>query len=169
MRKSFYTFVLVFVMALIGVSVAFGTSSDQGRRLTGPICVSLKPVGPVRAGTMRSVAKTMNCQSNEVRKIGVAGLIGPPGPKGDKGDKGDAGPRGNNGNDGKDAVGKVRHLCLIPDSYVVVPPLPPIYNSVNGGGEGDQDGDNTEYNILNRACGEGDAGSVDLDVLVPAS
>lgn len=121
------------VVLLIVVSIAGAASNDQGRRLAGPFCVgkrSLKPLGTridarlaiLRAGAVRSVARTQPCRPWEDRKLGLAwpgtvgvgpaGPAGPPGAsiKGDKGDrgekgdsvKGDRGLPGTNGTDGKD-------------------------------------------------------------------
>jgi hypothetical protein len=121
----------LFVLALIVVATATGASSDQGRRLAGPFCVGkanlspffVKKVGWVsRAGVVRSVAVTEQCQSWELRKFGqpdndaateggVPGPAGPQGPKGDKGDKGDTGatgatgPAGPAGKDGTNGEG----------------------------------------------------------------
>ena len=139
------------VMLLIVAGIAGATSNDQGRRLSGPFCVGksfLKPVdgsrttgSPIfkisvlRAGVVRSVARTQPCRAWEDRKLGLAipdidtntpgpaGATGPPGPAGAtgavgpagpagttgpaglKGDKGDTGAQGPPGKDGKDGSG----------------------------------------------------------------
>lgn len=98
----------LFVLALIVVATATGASSDQGRRLAGPFCVGkanlspffVKKVGWVsRAGVVRSVAVTEQCQSWELRKFGqpdndAATEGGVPGPAGPQGDTGAAGKDG---------------------------------------------------------------------------
>jgi hypothetical protein len=108
-------------MLLIAVGIAGAASNDQGRRLAGPFCVGktfLKPVNgskatnsPVytisvlRAGVVRSIARTQSCRPWEERKLGlawpqIAGPAGPPGPAGPKGDTGPAGPKGDPGSPG---------------------------------------------------------------------
>lgn len=88
---------------------------DQGRRLAGPFCVGkrfLKPLdgtratnSPVfkisilRAGVVRSVARTQPCRAWEDRKLGLAwpqipGPAGPAGAQGPQGLKGDTGAQG---------------------------------------------------------------------------
>jgi hypothetical protein len=98
----------LFVLALIVVATATGASSDQGRRLAGPFCVGkanlspffVKKVGWVsRAGVVRSVAVTEQCQSWELRKFGQpdndaateGGVPGPAGPAGKDGTNGEGG------------------------------------------------------------------------------
>ncbi len=84
---------LIVVLAMLGASVAMGASSDQGRRLAGPFCVS------VHTGVVRAIAVTQKCKVGELRKVGVAipitnGTKGPAGPAGLQGAKGDTGPAG---------------------------------------------------------------------------
>ena len=128
MKRNF--FIVAIVLALAVVGIASGASSDQGRRLAGPFCVGKANLSPFyakgigwisRAGVVRSVSVTEQCQRTEIRKFGVAvpdvdvqptaPVAGPQGPKGDKGDKGDtgatgatgpAGPAGKDGTNGGD-------------------------------------------------------------------
>lgn len=93
-------------------------TQDQGRRLAGPFCVGkrfLKPldgsratqnpvfkVSILRAGVVRSVARTQPCRAWEDRKLGLAwpqipGPAGPAGATGPKGDTGAQGPKGDTG------------------------------------------------------------------------
>ena len=118
MRKLYFIISLA-VIALAASAVAGATSSDQGRRLTGPICVGKRDLKPLhvagvkisRAGVMRSVSIYEQCQKTEVRKFGVGlpglkgdpgapGAAGPAGPKGDKGDTGATGAQGEKGDKG---------------------------------------------------------------------
>lgn len=128
---------LILVLALVAILVpalATASSNDQGRRLTGPVCIGksfLKPLHVAgvkisRAGVIRSVSIYEQCQKTEVRKSGLAvpdvdepganvpgqkgdkgdtGATGPAGAKGEKGDTGVPGPTGPQGPVGKDGAG----------------------------------------------------------------
>jgi hypothetical protein len=112
-------FIVAVIAALMLVGIASGASSDQGKRLAGPFCVGkanllpvyVKGVKVIRAGAVRSVAVTEQCQSTENREFGqadndeateggTAGPVGPAGPAGPKGDKGDTGATGAQGEKG---------------------------------------------------------------------
>lgn len=156
--------VVIAIAALITTGVALAASGDQGRRLTGPICISLKPNGPVRAGTMRSVAKTQECHPDEIRKNGVAGLVGPIGPPGPKGDTGATGPQGPPGANGSTPTFNTRALCLIP----VLSHSKVRHVSSAKGGSGDTGPTpDPKYYLLNRACTDTDVNGVPLVVLTP--
>jgi len=114
---------IVLALVLTGVAAAAGGGTGP-KRLAGPFCVG-KPNAGVNAGVVRSVAKTQQCRSYEVRKYGVAvagpiangapgvtgavgatgatGAQGAPGSQGATGSQGAAGTDGKNGLDG--AVG----------------------------------------------------------------
>lgn len=101
MKRNFFIVTIVLALAIVGI--ASGASSDQGRRLAGPFCVGKANLSPFyakgtgwisRAGVVRSVSVTEQCQRTEIRKFGVAvpdvdkdgpTVAGPQGPKGDTG------------------------------------------------------------------------------------
>ena len=158
------------VMLLIVAGIAGATSNDQGRRLSGPFCVGksfLKPVdgsrttgtpifkiSVLRAGVVRSVARTQPCRAWEDRKLGIAipdvdnfppgpagpagatgppgpagatgaaGSVGPAGPAGLKGDKGDKGDTGAQGPPGKDGKDGNGDGCNCHFKTIVVCVLP---------------------------------------------
>lgn len=126
MKKYFVA--LFAILALVTAGFAGASSSDQGRRLTGPFCVGQAWLKPVhvggfkisRAGNVRSVAVTEECQTTELRKVGLAvpdpdvATPGVPGPKGDtgaQGAKGDTGPQGPAG----ELKANVYYFCLSSD------------------------------------------------------
>lgn len=102
--------------SLVGFSTA--ATGDQGRRLTGPICVGKSNLAPVtgktifgqdvtvpRAGQVRSVSVREVCRDDEVRRLGVAlpiqpGTPGAPGTPGNNGSNGAKGDKGNTGSAG---------------------------------------------------------------------
>lgn len=108
MRNRFNVMAIVVIVLGITTAVASGAGADQGRRITGPICVGKRDLKPIhiagftipRAGGMRSVARTQDCRSDEDRKLGVAvpdidpvntGPAGATGPQGPQGGQGPAG------------------------------------------------------------------------------
>jgi hypothetical protein len=130
--KGFFLVLMAVVMTVGVLAVTAGgapkaskATDDQGRRLAGPFCIGksfLKPLdggratrqirfqlAVLRAGAVRSVAKTQPCRPWENRKLGLAwpglpgtgtgpaGLQGPPGPAGAQGPPGPAGPKGDTG------------------------------------------------------------------------
>jgi len=98
--KRFLAVTAAAVAALAVAGLGLAASGDQGRRITGPICVG-KPNAGALAGTMRSVARTQPCRSYEIRKLGVAAPDddppATPGPAGATGPQGPPGPAGSNG------------------------------------------------------------------------
>ena len=107
-----YAFVAVVAVALLVAVTASGAPSDQGRRLTGPVCIgksglkNLEGGGRqlrhghaterwaiLRAGVVRSVAKNRKCFPWEIRRNGV-GLPQTPGPRGPAGERGAPGAQG---------------------------------------------------------------------------
>lgn len=146
--KGKWLLVAAVLAAVVLVGVASGATKDQGRRLAGPFCIgkrNLLPIGSqtslravLRAGVVRSVARTQPCRPWEDRKLGLAvsgpaGPAGPPGPpgpagagargetgatgaKGDKGaqgEKGDKGAKGDTGAAGKDGLGNgIIYACV---------------------------------------------------------
>lgn len=100
--------VSLLLVAGFATTVATGATSDKGRRLAGPFCISLD------TGVVRAVAVNQACRPGEVRKVGVAipcrtltgaivftsrGCVGPRGARGPKGDNG-MGIQGAPGKDG---------------------------------------------------------------------
>ena len=85
---------------IVTATVAGASSSDKGRRLAGPFCVSLN------TGVVRSVAVGQDCKAGEVRKVGLAvtGPRGPVGPKGADGKNGVDGKNGGNGSNGSNGA-----------------------------------------------------------------
>jgi hypothetical protein len=133
--------IIATIIALILATTALAGSTDQGRRLAGPFCVGKANLLPFntpqgwvsRAGVVRSVARTQECNSWENRKFGVAVPDNDPvsptidyraprdgqdGAKGDKGDTGvtgatgPAGPAGPAGADGKDGTNGLGNATL---------------------------------------------------------
>lgn len=146
--KLFLTFVIVAVTSLLLAGISLSASSDKGRRLTGPFCIGkpfLRPLGAkgvpivpllpartyedrlinsqvavLRAGVVRSVAKSEPCRPWENRKDGVAipcktltplkpevycqGKTGKTGPAGKAGTNGKDGTNGAPGVNGKDGA-----------------------------------------------------------------
>ncbi len=103
MRKWYALVAAIAAVVIVGSVTA--ATNDQGRRLSGPFCVSLS------SGVVRAVAVTQVCRKGEVRKVGVAipcrtltpkgdycagtpGARGPAGPAGASGPPGAAGPAG---------------------------------------------------------------------------
>ena len=110
--------VMIGVMGLLLTATAASApnstkaTDDQGRRLAGPFCIGksfLKPLeggrstreirfqlAILRAGSVRSVARTQACRPWENRKLGLAfpATGTGAGPKGDKGDTGAQGIQG---------------------------------------------------------------------------
>jgi hypothetical protein len=89
------TNLLLLVLAVALTATAIGTSAttDKGRRLAGPFCVSTKKSPGLIAGIVRVVAVNQPCRPSEIRKFGVA-VTGPRGPQGPKGDPGKDGLNG---------------------------------------------------------------------------
>jgi Collagen triple helix repeat (20 copies) len=99
--------------------VAAGASADQGRRLTGPVCIGKSGLNNLegrarginasgratqrwailRAGVVRSVAAKRKCFPWEIRRNGV-GLPQTSGPRGPQGERGAQGPQGAQGAQG---------------------------------------------------------------------
>jgi hypothetical protein len=101
--------VLAFVVFLVVAGIATGATQDKGRRIAGPICVSLD------TGVVRAVAEKpfQACRAGEIRRYGLyvkssvtkkviiikgkagpRGQVGPAGPGGSAGAIGTAGPAG---------------------------------------------------------------------------
>lgn len=107
---------VVVVGSTTGASASSSATADQGRRLAGPFCIgkaglrnlegdragTVRPgrtterFGILRAGVVRSIAKSQKCRPWENRRVGLAvsGARGPAGPAGQAGERGAAGPQG---------------------------------------------------------------------------
>lgn len=153
--KYFMIAIIIGFAMVIGATIASATGKDQGRRLSGPFCVSLK------TGVVRSIPLVQKCKTGEVRKVGVAVPDVDPVNTGPKGDTGPQGPRGN---DGAPASSNKRQLCLVPDTDTTV-----LYNKLHLTGATGASGvvPDTQYSLLNRACTDSDYDAIDLTVLVP--
>lgn len=107
--------VLAVIVTVIVASVASASPADQGRRLAGPFCVgkaglknlevtrqgvrarpTTRRFGILRAGVVRSIAKTQKCRPWENRRLGLA-VSGSRGPAGERGPAGAIGPQGPQG------------------------------------------------------------------------
>lgn len=93
------TVALAFAALFLTAAIATGATSDKGRRLTGPVCISKS------TGVIRSIAVTNVCRKGEVRRVGLGlpPIVGPAGPAGKDGAAGAAGgvgPAGANGTNG---------------------------------------------------------------------
>lgn len=119
--------VLAALTAVILVGGVTGASADQGRRLTGPICIGKAGLpnldgsrraglrqgrvtqawAILRAGVVRSVAKNRKCFPWEIRRngVGLPQTSGPRGPQGERGAQGPAGPQGPPGTGGSGSQG----------------------------------------------------------------
>jgi hypothetical protein len=160
MRKYLLVVAVVLVASIVAAT-AYATTQDQGRRLAGPFCVgkrSLQPLGAkidarlaiLRAGAVRSVAKTQACRPWEDRKLGLAwpGTPGATGPAGPAGAQGAQGARGNDGakgkdgldgKDGKDGVGlgdHTRWICVHGKKLEDGPSLQTLTNNPPDDGNG---------------------------------
>jgi hypothetical protein len=66
MKKYAAYIALVAGIVAILAGVAIGSTSDQGRRLSGPFCVDLSD------GTVHAVPAASECKKGQTRKVGVA-------------------------------------------------------------------------------------------------